>query len=395
MLEFDYVYDFLLKANFKPVDTNQVPDARNYGYVSRIMSPKPTLKIYYPDIFGVRESDNSNQRGVSIYQVRTGETGHEGNFLGRECDGVIFSECAEFSNLKYLIGHRILRAVASRKGRFIMPTTPQGLGYLKNEICEWGNRNSEKYQSEWATLGPYKSTDGAMEQSEFEYAKKLLGEDNPAFQEQYLGLFTARSGRVYPNFLPDTHVYSLSQEQKFFQRSHYCNHQILLGIDFGWQNPAACLFVAKIGERHYVFDEIFGPQIQITDFADMIKEKLRLWGIKSFTAYADNDYQQTNILNKRGVFTLPARKQDKFTRREFVRLQFNMQPDGLPNIVISERCKNTIREHLEYHYKVSKNETVNPSELPEEKDNHSCDALSYLIWTPRYLYSTSKREQVR
>jgi len=202
---------------------------------------------------------------------------------------------------------------------------------------------------------------------------------------------------VYPNFLPDTHVYAQEQEDKFFARSHYCNHTILLGIDFGWQNPSACLFVAKVGERYFVFDEIYGSHIPIENFADMIREKLAQWGITHYIAYADIDYQLTNILRNRGVFTMPARKHDKFTRIEYVRQQFNVNAQsGLPNIMLHARCRFTVNELLEYHYPDSNRDDINPSEQPVEKDNHGCDALSYLVWTPQYaLYSSKKREKVK
>jgi hypothetical protein len=391
MLEFDYIYDNLIASGFQPVIATVRKPTGDQGYIFKSTSPRPTITIVYPRSWGVRDPNNKISPGKSIVQVRTGKRGHEHNYLGREVDGVIFSECAQFTNLKFILEHRIFRAVTTRLGRLLFATTPSGLGYLKDEIFAWGIEG-EKKSDGWHSLGPYSSIEGNMSLEEFNFWKKQLGENNPGFQEQYLGLFTRRSGRVYPDFIPDSkHIYNESDEKQFFSRSKYCNHEILIGLDFGWENPSAVVFTAKIGERYFVFDEIYGSHIPTTELASQIKEKLEYWGIEDYTAYSDIDWQINHTLEQEGIFCQPARKHDKFSRHEYIRQQFrvNLQT-GYANIMFHERCRYSIKEHLDYSVKEQIREDVNLTESPIEKDNHTCDALSYLVWTPQYHLWSSK-----
>jgi len=396
-LEFDYIYDFIVEAGFIPCDKNQVPanDYKN-GYVTRTENKKPTINVYYPLAFDVKKDEYSFQRGISQIQIRSADTQNARTFQGREVDGLIFSECSQLNNLKYLLEHRLYRAVGSRVGRVIMPTTPDGLGYLKDVICARGDKDSNIYHKDWITLGPYASTEGNFSKDEYEYMKDLIGEDSPGFQEQYMGLFVPRSGRVYKNFFEKTHVFTKAQEDKYLlAHANYNNYQIYLGIDFGFQNPCACVFAAKIGEQYVVFDEIHQAEMPIHDFGNEIKGKLEHYGIQYYQAFADIDHQQTIILRKMGVYTQPARKHDQQSSIEYVRNQFHINAASKkPNIMVSERCKKLIKELMEYHYKEETTDVHNPSELPVKKDDHACDALRYMIWTPSYMYSKQKKEKV-
>jgi hypothetical protein len=49
-------------------------------------------------------------------------------------------------------------------------------------------------------------------------------------------------------------------------------------------------------------------------------------------------------------------------------------PDGKPNLLVSDRCVNLIRELEGYIYKEVKG---TPTEEPVDVENHACDALRY------------------
>lgn len=51
-----------------------------------------------------------------------------------------------------------------------------------------------------------------------------------------------------------------------------------------------------------------------------------------------------------------------------------------PAVYFSTACQNTIREHRNWRIReVSRPETHNKSEKPEDKDDHTCDAVRYLL----------------
>lgn len=79
----------------------------------------------------------------------------------------------------------------------------------------------------------------------------------------------------------------------------------------------------------------------------------------------------------------------------------------LGKLKVFSTCRNTVREHLNYKYKpIELDAKKNPDEKPIDKDNHTCDALRYIIselpddpkaliqksWNPRDFKNEQKQE---
>lgn len=303
--------------------------------------------------------------------VKTAERGHERGLLGDEMDGVLFSESAQIVNLKEIWSRYILRGLATRKGEALFPSTPKGYGFLY-EIYERGKKREDK---SWQSFGPYASVSGGgMSKDEFEYARKTLPRE--AFQEQYLGLFVAYSGRVYTEFSRDVHVIDFS---KYFQPHQYRNYPMFVGIDFGYQNPSAAIFAIKVRDRFFVFDEIYGKHMILPEFAARLKQKLKRYNPTNVKIYADHDAGNRAWLRKEGFFTRPAKK-DVIPGIQYVK-RLLVGQDGKPALLISKKCENLIREFEFYHWIQNNSEERAPKEEPAKIDDHALDALRYLVFT--------------
>jgi hypothetical protein len=189
--------------------------------------------------------------------------------LGAELDLCVVDEAAKIPALIY---QRYLRGrLVSRQGRLIIPSTPSGATGWVRELFDQG---VEQEANNWEGVpwgesiqcwqlptwhNPY------VDMGEVRASKRQLPE--LVFDEQFRAHFNRLAGRIYPEFMWDTHIKSELPEG-------WENWPRWRGLDFGWTNPAACLFVAlQPGTRTWwVLGEIYGSQLQYHELATLIRE---------------------------------------------------------------------------------------------------------------------------
>ncbi|MBU2060296.1 MAG: hypothetical protein KKH44_00400 [Bacteroidetes bacterium] len=360
----------------------------------------------------------------SSVQVYTAE--NLPGLLGEEVDFILFSEMPQNRHIEQLWSRYCRGRLTSRMGEAYFPFTPSGINFAKilfsfgrdkyniscdkcmnktycKAICIFPNTEACTFASiywNWESLGPFSSIEGgSMSIEEFREAEMTLPTE--AFQEQYLGLFTPYSGRVYDNFFRNTHVYHPRDEEKLMKISHYRNYEIILGIDWGGVNPSAVVFICKIGQRYFVFDEIYERNMLVDEIANVIKEKLKFWGITRYKAYCDHDWQLEAWMRQEGLYLQQARKVDK--KKSILFLKSLLKPqkvkstgEEMSGIMIAWRCMNLIDEFEIHKYVERQDENLNKKELPEDANDHALDALRYAVFTPqKRLWSKNKKERVR
>lgn len=148
------------------------------------------------------------------------------------------------------------------------------------------------------------------------------------------------------------------------------NIKIYLSTDWGGRDPNVCQFWAEIGERFYLFDEIYIRNIAPSTFAEKIHEKINEYNIPKVTEiFCDPSSVISRYeLEKAGLMTTPAINDIN----EGIDLINSLGNDN--RIILHERCAYAIREFGEYHW--NPNTT---SKIPVDKDNHSCDAARYFF----------------
>ena len=147
---------------------------------------------------------------------------------------------------------------------------------------------------------------------------------------------------------------------------------LYLGIDFGYRNPFACLWVQPVerGERVLVLDEYYQRLRTTAENGRAVLEHHLVCSYGPITAvYADpaNPEGQAVLSQVLGV-EVQAPRRRVADGQELVRQWLKVRPDGKPGLMISHRCKNLIRELTGY----LKHE-------PGQGEHHAVDALRYFF----------------
>jgi hypothetical protein len=155
---------------------------------------------------------------------------------------------------------------------------------------------------------------------------------------------------------------------------------VVRGIDYGFTNPTACVWVArdKMGRllvlhelyvRHQTSDDI-APQIAAIDAG------LRARGLLVGPAFADpSGPGQTESLRRLGVNVGRADNQ-VMAGIDLVRAALRARPDGEPGLRIDSACQNLLREIETYTWLPAQG---NAERVPRPENNHALDALRYAV----------------
>jgi hypothetical protein len=195
------------------------------------------------------------------------------------------------------------------------------------------------------------------------------------------GRFTALQGAVYKEFRKSTHVISYD---KFFEltghRTIPRHWRKIRGLDFGYNNPFVCLWIARDqDDRYYVYDEHYQAQGLVKHHAERINA--REWDATQpwyGPTYSEHDPQIRAELTQFGITTTPANKAES-QGVEMLRRLMMIKGDDRPQLYVFEHCRNLIREIIAARWPEGTS-LRNPQDVPIDKDNH-CLAAGTLIET--------------
>jgi len=184
------------------------------------------------------------------------------------------------------------------------------------------------------------------------------------------GHFASFYGAVYKVFDRKRHVIEPFDIPADWQRWR--------SIDWGFNNPFVCLWLARNPDNQwFVYREHYKAQDSLANHAEKI---LRVSsGEKFVKTYADHDAQDRYEFRNLGIRTYNAKK-DVHNGIEAVQTVLKLQGNNQPRLFIFNNCKNTIREMGSYRYPEG-TDTKDPKDEPEKKDDHTCDALRYVIYS--------------
>lgn len=209
-----------------------------------------------------------------------------------------------------------------------------------------------------------------------EYIENLKASTPPGmwYDRKIKGLWVAAEGAVYELFNRNTHVI-----EPFKIPDHWQRYRV---IDYGYTNPFVCLWAAVDEDgRVYVYHEYYKDQTLLKDHAAYINSYIETkenGGMIRYTdTIADHDAQDNAEMKNYGIRTRNANKTvnlgiEKVSERMVV------QRDGKPRLFIFRNCEHTIREHSAYRWQEHKDGKPIKEE-PLKVNDHTCDALRYLI----------------
>lgn len=289
---------------------------------------------------------------------------HPASLLGREVDWMILCEAAHIGRDAW---ERFLRGrLVSRRGRLVVPTTPRGHNWLK-DLYERGLGGDPAWESfRFATWD-----NPLVSAQEIESARQELAPE--VFDEQFGGAFTARAGRVYPEFERARHVAAIEL---------FSGMRFWRGVDFGFTNPFSCLWVAlDSDDRLLVFDEFRAAGATLAELAAEISrrdEAIRARGLLCAGGVADpSGRAQREELARLGIMLAPA-DNSLGAGIDAVRRRLRERKDGRPGLLIDPRCAGLIGEFEGYCYEEA---SGGEEALPRKLHDHSLDALRYVCMT--------------
>lgn len=193
-----------------------------------------------------------------------------------------------------------------------------------------------------------------------------------------IGVFASFRGQVFKEWRNSIHVI-----KPFTIPSDW--HRIR-GIDWGYNNPTACVWLARDPDgTYYVYDEHFASEKTLDWHAREIQR--RPWNTShpcTGQTYADHNPQCIAEFQKLGIYCTNASKTSVISGIEMLRQYLAVRDNGRPRLYVFADCKNLIREMRAYHWPEGTGQgrrERNPNELPVPHDDHAVDALRYAIYT--------------
>lgn len=210
---------------------------------------------------------------------------------------------------------------------------------------------------------------------EIEKARAELPSD--AFEQEYMAEFRKKQGLVYKDFNRDIHLCDdLSLKDQVIEN--------FAGIDFGYTNPAAVIFIKKDYLGHYwVMDEWYVKGKTDAEIAEYVS------ACKFDFVYPDPESPAAikELSNKSVNVREVLKGKDSVTNGiDKVRNLFKQR-----RIHINKKCLNLINELETYSYPDKRPDKAEP-ELPIKEHDHAVDALRYAIMMNDYVTVESDEE---
>ncbi|MEP0814512.1 MAG: hypothetical protein HRF49_07600 [bacterium] len=287
----------------------------------------------------------------------------------------ISDEHAQNKNGQILLAQYLLPPLTDTLGTLMLLTTPQGAAnHFHDTHNDWANeaRTDPRYFTSHMTsyANPF-LPQGEIDELERLYRRMGMYE---VFRQEYLAEFTALSGAVYPNFMPE----------RDGQPWHVQDFDLLdgipvsLGIDWGFRNPFVCLFAQVTGDDCvFIFDELYLTGHTLPECAEAVIERGELYGVPFAMGYPDPASPEgAHVFREYGIAMWQAPKGTKLNdvNDGILRVRGLFGRDDKPAIVIHPRCERLIRDLQNYIF----NERAE-GEKPVKQNDHGPDALRYLV----------------
>lgn len=293
-------------------------------------------------------------------------------------------------------------------GEFWITMTPvDGMTWIYEDLYEdnVGKEDGKVSIVEINTLeNPYLSS-GAIES----FMESIDEDETTA---RIAGEFVQQGGRIYKKFDPTRGAVQVLKEEIDNPSVMFKDWLWVCALDHGLNNPTAILWTAFDKNGFGVqFDEHYQREWTVDQHAAEYHRRAKLHG-----RYPDLNIGDPSIVNRNGITNTSVQEEyqkygigwvagnnDVSAGIIRVKRYFNLaryvgrrthelfadelghgeKKDLFPRLRIAPNCVNTIAEHKRYRWATFSNKKMtydnNVKEVPHKKDDHTCDALRYLI----------------
>ncbi len=312
--------------------------------------------------------------GEGFSEVNGGSAENPNSLVGEGNNWIIFDEAAQ--NPKSSWDTYLSPTLADTNGWALFITTPRGYNWI-HDFYRQGQSSLFPLWDSWQvpTWDNPKVTAAFLAEQ-----RRVL--DAATYDQEYGAEFTSMSGRVYGDFKEVMHVIP--------------EHEIRIDpawpryrtVDFGYENPFACLWIAEnpIDDTVIVYDEYFQNHRTVEFHAKYLVHKdLGAGASNAYLPAFDvpmQHYQYTTSdpsgasarasLLENGIPTIGPKIKSILPGLEILRRYLKPRGDGKPKLQVSSRCVQLIKEFLLYAYP-----DTGTNEEPKKENDHGMDALRY------------------
>lgn len=276
----------------------------------------------------------------------------------------------EYASMRPTVWDEVIRpSMADVKGsKALFIGTPSGFNHFK-VLYDRGLGQDPEYKSfRFRTLdNPH------VEEKEIEEIRKKT---NPAiFRQEYEASFEQMSGSIFPMFKRETHVIKPREIPE--EWDHVC------AMDWGMRNATAALFavISPSGEV-IVYDMVYQPGKTVSQWAEVFKNRFDFERISSWII-DPAAIAQAKEFGPYGIF-FHSYNPETTKKINDVSIGINLVSQYLleGKIKIFDHCETLIQEMEQYQWEPPSSRSLSDAKpRPLKKDDHSVDALRYLVMT--------------
>jgi len=329
-------------------------DARDIMWSILVKRCDPITKYKNESLLELKvKTQDQGESLITLYGWESVQIRQKGRGLAN--DFIVLDECAQYRGFWVGWDQVLSPTLIDRKGNALFISTPKGFNHFY-DLFNLQDKNSDFNSWKFTSYNnPF------IPVEELEREKETKTEDT--FAQEYLGDWRKVSGLVYKEF---------NREKNVTTDSPTSISETILGIDFGYTNPAAIIPIRIDGDSHYWIGEEWYKSRQTSD--QLAEAALLYRSTKCYPDPAEPD--RIEILRKAGLNCREASK-DIVAGVDHVRELFKQG-----RIHIHPDCKNLIYELETYHYPDKKPEQNEP-EKPVKENDHALDCLRYALYTHR------------
>lgn len=292
---------------------------------------------------------------------------------GQFFDFIVLDEVAQYKNF-WEGWQEVLRpCLTDRKGRALFISTPLGFNHFY-DLFKTGDTDFRSFH--FTTYdNPH------IDKEEVDKAKQELTEDR--FAQEYLADFRKTEGLVFKEFNRNRHLFKPKEIEKVTE--------ILVGVDFGFTNPAAIMEIKRDYDNHFWITSEWYKTGQTTE--QIVQ---RTQALRPHSVYPDPEAPEKILeMERAGLNIREVNKgKDSIIRGiDIIRELFKQN-----RLHISEECRNLVQELETYHYPEKKAEQNEP-EAPVKDNDHALDAIRYVFLTcnpyPTMFWQRKTEERIR
>lgn len=228
-----------------------------------------------------------------------------------------------------------------------------------------------------------------------DYVGDLLATYPEAWVQRFIfGEFNTFEGQVFPEFEESVHLID-DIDPRTFDPDHSLSWEIVRAIDHGRTNPTACLWGAFDGDgTGYIYREYYKSNDIVSSHAQAINalsEGERVsYTIIDPSAKARGPTNNRSVIDEYADFKIYAQPGNNDVMAginrvsEYLKFERGQKGEVVkpPRLYICRRCFNLVRELGQYRWQqLRPGQELNEPEKPVKHDDHTVDALRYMLMT--------------